>query len=159
MNFYKPKQEHAKSGAGCMIMCGRTGRFLFCLRPSDTQAGGTWSIWGGKSEGIETARQTAIREVFEETGYRHGLEIFHLRHMDSRTFAYDTYLMVVDEEFEPRHSSECHGFVWVPLEEVPGPMHWGLQDLLSDRTAVSILVKSVESISGRPCSFVAIEGV
>lgn len=156
MNFYREPKETSKSGAGCMIMCRRTGRFLYCLRPEGLPAGGTWSIWGGKSEGNETPVQTAIREVFEETGYRHADDLYHLRHMDTRTFEYDTYLMVVEDEFVPGSTAECEGHVWVPLEETPSPMHWGLQDLLSDRTAVSILVRSVESISGRPCSFTAL---
>ena len=158
MSFYRTPLETAKSGAGCMLMCRRTGRFLYCLRPDGAPSGGTWSLWGGKSERGENSRQTAVREVMEETGYRHEGQIFHLLNMKSRTFEYDTFLMVVEEEFAPRESSECQGHVWVPLEDTPRPMHWGLQNLLSDRTAASILVKSVEGESGRPCAFVPLAG-
>lgn len=148
-----PPHAAVRSGAGCMVMCRRSGKFLFCLRPEGLPAGGTWSLWGGKSEGRETPSQTAVREVREETGHDHSGDVSHLRHMDTRTFVYDTFLMVVDEEFQPRISSECQAFVWVPLEDIPRPLHWGLRDLLSDRTAVSLLAKAVESQSGRHCLF------
>lgn len=146
-----------RDGAGCMVMCRRTGRFLFCLRPDHAPSGGTWSVWGGKAEPGESPEETAVREVWEETGYRHDGELFHLHHMDHRTFSYHTFLMVTEDEFEPRPSSECAGHVWLPIEDTPSPMHWGLSGLLSDRTAVSILSRSVEKLSGRPCEIEPLE--
>lgn len=140
-----------RTGAGCMVMSRRTGRFLFCLRPDEAPSGGTWSVWGGKGDPGEKPEETAIREVLEETGYLHRGELYHLHHLDTRTFSYHTFLMVVEDEFEPRPSSECAGYAWLPVEKVPSPMHWGLAGLLSDRTAVGIIARSVERISGRPC--------
>src|SRR5690606_29236174 len=96
---------------------------------------------------------TALREVFEETGMDYCGELVHLLHMDTRTFVYDSFLMVVEEEFDPLPSPESAGFAWLPLEGYPQPLHWGLCELLSDRTAVSLLVKAVEQQSGRPCPF------
>lgn len=110
-------------------------------------------MWGGKREGGETAIEAALRETEEETGYRGPSEVSHLHRLDTRTFAYDSFLMVVEDEFEPRPCVEWADWKWVALEEVPSPMHWGLAELLSDRTAAALLVKAVENMSGRPCRF------
>lgn len=147
----KTQAPAPRTGAGCMVMSRRTGRFLFCLRPDDAPSGGTWSVWGGKGEPGERPEETALREVREETGHDHRGDLFHLHHMDARSFSYHTFLMVVEDEFVPRPSRECAGYAWLPVELVPSPMHWGLAGLLADRTAVGILARSVESVSGRRC--------
>lgn len=147
-----------KHGAGCMVMARHSGRFLLSLRPADEDEGigGTWSLWGGKAEPNETPKETALREVFEETGVHLTGEVFHLKHKEMGRFSYETYLMVVEDEFEPAKTVESAGFKWATLDDLPKPLHWGVVDLLSDRTAVNILTKSVENMSGRPCPFDAV---
>jgi len=149
----KIRQPDVKSAAGCLIMSRKTGRFLFSLRPEGDTAGGKWSVWGGKAEYGETARETAVREVFEETGLRHSDEIFHVHHMETRSFSFDTYLMVVDEEFDPVRTVESDDHAWFALDDLPQNLHWGIEEMLSDRMSVGLLVKTVENTSGRPCSF------
>src|SRR5690606_3127774 len=114
-----------KHGAGCMIMSRQTGKFLLNLRPEGGEAGGTWSLWGGKAEPGESSRDTALREVFEETGVHLQGELMHLRHKDMGRFFYDTFLLVVDNEFEPSRTSESAGHVWTPIDDLPSPLHWG----------------------------------
>jgi len=140
-----------RSAAGCLIMARRTGRFLFCFRSRDVPSGGTWSLWGGKPEGDETPIQTAMREVAEETGLSDLGTPMHVHRLSNRSFVYDTFLLVVDEEFNPVTGREAEGYAWLPIEDVPAPIHWGLEKLLEDNAAVTRLVKAVETMSGRAC--------
>jgi len=141
-----------RTAAGCLILARRTGRFLFCFRSRDVPSGGTWSLWGGKPEGEETPIQTALREVQEETGLSFPGTPAHIHRLSNRSFTYDTFLLVVDDEFIPATGKEADGYAWLPIEEVPSPIHWGLEKLLEDSAAVSRLVKAVENTSGRACS-------
>lgn len=141
-------------GAGCMILSIRTGRFLFSLRPDDVDdEPKTWSLWGGKAEPGEEPIDTALREAIEETGIALSGSIQHLRRKQMSRFFYDTFLLTVDDEFDPVKTNESAGYVWAPLDKLPSPLHWGLKDLLGDYTAVKIMVKEVTRLSGRPCEF------
>lgn len=155
MTFYERRlfSQSPNYAAGCMILSVRTGRFLFSLRPDDVDEAGTWSLWGGKAEPGETPKETALREAIEETGVFISGEIQHLRRKDMRSFYYDTFLLVVDDEFQPVPTNESAGFQWVPLDNLPSPLHWGVKDLLGDYTAVKIMTRTVERLSGRPCDF------
>jgi len=146
-----PAPDREKSGAGCLVLAKRTGRFLFCLRSQSVSSGGTWSLWGGKAEPGETPVQTALREVREETGFVATERPFHIHRLEERRFTYDTFLLPVEDEFCPIRSRESDGHAWLPIENIPCPMHWGLEQLLADRTAVRRVVRAVESLSGRTC--------
>lgn len=147
-----------RHGAGCMILSRRTGRFLLSLRPEASPSGGTWSIWGGKGEAGESAADTALREVEEETGYRHSGRLIHLHHMETGQFHYETFLMDVGDEFVPRPSPEWERYAWASPDEIPTPRHWGLQELLSDRTATGVMEKEMWRLSGRACDFRRVRG-
>jgi len=146
-----PAPPRRRSAAGCLIMARRTGRFLFCFRSREVPSGGTWSLWGGKPEGDETPIQTALREVSEETGLSDLGTPMHVHRLSNRSFTYDTFLLVVDDEFNPVTGREAEGYAWLPIEDVPAPIHWGLEKLLEDESAVLRLVKAVETMSGRSC--------
>jgi ADP-ribose pyrophosphatase len=151
MSAHERDTQRRRSGAGCMIMCRRTGRFLMCFRGPRSPVPHTWSVWGGRAEYDETSAETAAREVFEETGHRISGELEHVHHQDTFGFLYDTFLAVVDDEFVPFLTPEADGFAWVALENIPHPRHPGLEDLLTSRPAASRLERAVERISGRPC--------
>lgn len=57
-----PKREVA----GCFCFYG--DKFLLLKRHEDKPQGGTWCLPAGKKENQESPIETAIREVFEETG-------------------------------------------------------------------------------------------
>jgi len=155
MSAHDREAQRRRSGAGCMILCRRTGRFLMCFRGTRSPSPHTWSVWGGRAELEETPDETARREVFEETGHRIEGALEHIHHQDTFGFRYDTFLAVVDSEFVPFLTSEADGFAWTPLENVPAPRHAGLEDLLTSRVAASRLERAVERISGRPCDLQA----
>lgn len=155
MSAHDKEAQKRRSGAGCMILCRRTGRFLMCFRGPRSPVPHTWSVWGGRAEHDETPEQTVRREVFEETGHRITGDLEHIHHQNTFGFAYDTFITVVDEEFVPFLTSEADGYAWVPLENVPSPRHSGLEDLLTSRTAASRLERAVERTSGRPCNLLA----
>ncbi|MTH95989.1 NUDIX hydrolase [Roseibium sp. RKSG952] len=146
------RRKRKKKAAGCLVLSRRTGRFLFCRRPAGAPAAGKWSLWAGKTEQGENPSETARRELCEET----GLEIIefpeHVHRMTTSAFQFDTFCVVVDDEFMPKRTAESDGYAWAPLEGVPTPVHWGLEKLLSDKRAISILSKVVERESGRPCA-------
>lgn len=149
---YRPSSERRRSGAGCLILCRRTGRFLMCLRSHRAPAPHVWSVWGGRAEVDESAEETARREVFEETGLKIDGPLEHIHDQETFGFRYDTFLCVVEEEFAPFLTPEADGFCWSPIELVPAPMHSGLADLLANSRAATRLERAVERISGRPCS-------
>lgn len=146
-----PRRERKKA-AGCMVMARKTGRFLFCRRPETAPAGGKWSLWAGKAEKGENPAETAGRELFEETGIQLAEFPDHVHRMSTKAFQFDTFCAVVDEEFIPKSTPESDGYAWAPIEAVPHPTHWGLEKLLKDRRALSILGRLVEKESGRPCA-------
>lgn len=113
---------------------------------------GKWSLWAGKAEQDENPSETAGRELREETGLAVDEYPEHVHRMSTAAFQFDTFCVVVDDEFMPKRTAESDGYAWAPLEGVPAPMHWGLEKLLSDRRAISILGRVVERESGRPCS-------
>jgi len=95
--------------------------------------------------------QTAIREVLEETGHEFDVTPRHLHRLEKHGFVYDTFLIIVDDEFAPVRCRESSGYAWLPIEDVPTPTHWGLNLLLADQRAVALLKKAVETESGRHC--------
>lgn len=56
-------------GAGCVVWRGDE---ILLIQRGKAPGYGTWSLPGGAQELGETIRETAIREVFEETGCRIG---------------------------------------------------------------------------------------
>lgn len=146
----RPAQRR-RSGAGCMILSRRTGRFLMCFRSARSPVPNTWSVWGGRAEEDETPEETARREVFEETGLRVIGDLEHIFDQDAFGFRYDTFLCVIEDEFTPALTPEADGYAWVPLEHVPSPRHDGLGELLDNKLAAGRLARAVERHTGRPC--------
>jgi 8-oxo-dGTP diphosphatase len=65
-------QDNAPHGGSCVIVVDGEGRVLLQQRDDDIPPAGygRWSIPGGRREGDETPRETALREFAEETGIR-----------------------------------------------------------------------------------------
>jgi 8-oxo-dGTP pyrophosphatase MutT (NUDIX family) len=86
-------------------------------RAANEDHGGEWSFPGGKVKPGETLEQAAIREVWEETGYRCGhAGKFHTRRMKGGTDA-TVFLRDVDEEWQPRLNKEHDNHLWLDPRE------------------------------------------
>lgn len=111
-----------------MILCSKTNRYLFLLR-DDGRYPDTWALVGGKVERGEGVLQALVREIKEELGGEiKGAKIHPVEQYTSNNgkFVYNTFLIKVDEEFVPELNREHKGFCWVPLENLPRPLHPGV---------------------------------
>jgi len=102
---------------------------LWVLRSDTGDEPNTWAFPGGGVEVGESAEEAAIRESFEECGFRGNVN---LRLIDVQVypdFKYYTFLGVVDSEFEPTLNDEHTDWQWLPAGEFPADIHPGIQQL------------------------------
>lgn len=131
-NALKDTGFWGKAGAGCIIVAQSTGNILMPLRSQWVQEPGTWGTWGGAIDGDEDPKEAAIREVREEAGYGGGvIRTEHLFRFQKNDFRYDTFLVVIAEEFEPTLNWETEKAEWMSLDQLPDNLHFGLKDVLA----------------------------
>lgn len=121
---------------GGLIISKSTKRFLFLLRTQGKTAG-TWGFVGGKKEPIdETAIDTLQREINEELGNTPRiiktipLELFLSK---DQKFQYNTYALIVDNEFIPKLNIEHAGYCWVEYDRWPNPLHKGIKNSFNNK--------------------------
>lgn len=127
-------------GAGCLVMARDTKRFLLMLRSADVEQPLTWGTLGGAIDRGESAKEGAIRELREESGYRGkitGLTQLYVFRKD--TFKYTNFLILVPKEFKPKVDWENIRGQWFDLNAFPKPLHFGVTALLRDPASVRIL--------------------
>jgi 8-oxo-dGTP pyrophosphatase MutT (NUDIX family) len=119
-------------------------RALFLKRGPGGDWPGAWCFPGGKSEGGETAEDTAERETIEELGFLpDGDRIPWTRRLSTNANAepageminpvpaigdavdYTTFIQRVPERFDPKLNGEHTGFAWAALDTPPEPLHPG----------------------------------
>jgi 8-oxo-dGTP pyrophosphatase MutT (NUDIX family) len=114
-------------GAGALIYCTSTHRYLFLLR-NGTHSG-SWGLVGGKIDVGETVVQGLKREIAEElSGVINDAKLIPIEKFTSENnrFEYHTFVIKVDEEFVPVLNTEHRGYCWVPLDDYPKPLHPGV---------------------------------
>lgn len=117
-----------KQSCGALIYCTNTNRYLFLLR-NNGKFPNTWGLVGGKIEAGETIGQGLIREIKEELGGEiKDAKILPIEQYtsDNNKFIFHTFLIRVDEEFIPVLNSEHKGYCWVPIDNLPKPLHPGV---------------------------------
>jgi 8-oxo-dGTP pyrophosphatase MutT (NUDIX family) len=133
-----------KQGAGCIILCRSTKRFLLPLRSLYVLEPNTWGVWGGAIDTDEEPQIAVKRELTEEAGYSGMVEMVPLSIFQKDSFRYYNFLAIVDEEFEPRLNWETEDFTWTELDNLPQPLHFGLKWLLSqDYDKLSDIISSI----------------
>ena len=133
-----------KQGAGCIILCRSTKRFLLPLRSSYVLEPNTWGVWGGAIDSDEDPQVSAKRELTEEAGYSGMVEMVPLSIFQKDSFRYFNFLAIVDEEFTPQLNWETQEFTWTELDNFPEPLHFGLKWLLSqDYDKLSDIILSI----------------
>jgi hypothetical protein len=92
---------------------------------------GVWSTWGGGVEPGETLEQAVRRELAEEGGYVGALTLEPL-HSNAK---YATFIGRVPHEFEPRINQESKSWCWADQDQLPEPLHPGLEQALNENFA------------------------
>lgn len=122
--------------SGGLILAKDTKRFLLLLRTQGKTAG-TWGLAGGKKDPADsTALETLTREVSEEVGELPDikkiipLELFT---SNDQKFQYNTYVVLVEQEFIPVLNCEHSGYAWVEYNGWPMPLHRGVKNSLNNR--------------------------
>jgi len=127
------REYWGRAGAGVLPYCPDTGRFLLAFRSAYVNEPHTWGIWGGAVDPGESPEDAACREVREEMGITaEPDDLQQLYVYRDGSFTYVSYLLAVDEEFEPSLDWETEGFRWVPLDELVEmeDLHYGVKALL-----------------------------
>ena len=120
-----------KQGAGSIVLARSTGKLLIPHRSNHVLEPNTWGVWGGAIDSDEDPKEAAKRELQEEAEYHGPIQMMPLAVFQKANFKYHNFLAIVDEEFEPKLNWETQGYVWTTLDDMPEPLHFGLQWLLS----------------------------
>ena len=135
-----------KQGAGCIIAARDTKRICLPLRSEDVLEPHTWGTWGGAIDNDEDPATAAIREVKEEAGYTGNVELHPLKMFSKGSFRYHNFLAIVDSEFDPDLNWETERFIWTDINDLPTPLHFGLQYVLDhDKMKIISLLTEKDS--------------
>jgi 8-oxo-dGTP pyrophosphatase MutT (NUDIX family) len=118
------------AGAGVLIYCTQTKRFLLGLRSRLVNEPGTWGTFGGKIDNDADPKSAARRELEEETGYDGNIDLQLFDIFQSGNFKFYNFLGKVEEEFKPRLDWENSDAQWFSLDEFPRNLHFGTKRLL-----------------------------
>lgn len=132
--------------AGCIPMSRISGKILVVLRSASVEQSGTWGNVGGAHHANERPKDAALRELYEETGYSGRAEMVPLLLFKSGSFRYQNFLALVDDEFIPDLGWEADAFKWCHLDELPYPLHFGIEAVLNDKSSYEIISKYQEGL-------------
>ena len=93
------------------------GKALILRRSATSNKPGLWNLPGGGMEKGETTEQSAIRELFEETGLR-PLTIHHFKTVDGKNRSYHTYISegyIGDISLDLKENDK---YAWVSIEDL-----------------------------------------
>ncbi len=135
--------ESQQLAAGALFLTSDTKRVLLQLRASPKSSHrNEWSLFGGLAKNEETPSEAMIRECTEEMGmFPEITKIYPFDIYESRDkgFRYYTFIVVVDEEFQPTINHESLGYGWFDFGTWPKPMHIGARNSLCGKKAKALL--------------------
>lgn len=121
-----------------VLVAHDTGRVGIARRSIHVQVGGRWGTIGGTMEPGSLPRETAIRELLEETGYSGQVDLYLIYIFLYSGFRYYNYAGIVPMEFRLnpncQHSWENEDLSWFKFDELlqlmdeePESFHFGLR--------------------------------
>lgn len=133
-------------GAGVLVYCSSTGRFLVDHRSEFVNEPDTYNVFGGKLDEYENESivDAVHREFDEETQYSGDIKLIPAYVFKTKGFEYHNFIGVINEEFEPIASWESQGHLWLTWEELQElqPKHFGLKGLL--KNSESLIKKTMK---------------
>lgn len=114
------------SGAGMLMYCPQTDRFLLLLRSAQSDSPNTWCGAGGGIEAGETPEEAVRREAWEEIGFAQEAPCKLLavgRQENADGFVFYNFLGLVNREFEPVINHEHTDYQWCSWSDFPQNMH------------------------------------
>ena len=136
-----------KEGAGCLIFCRETDKFLLIERSEYVPMPLTWSLPGGGVDHNESPEDAARREVLEEIGFDlkdQLLKLIYTNEAHAPRFKFYTFACTVKHEFNPKLNYESSNYNWCDLSNMPSPLHWGLDQLINHDRSAEILKKFID---------------
>jgi 8-oxo-dGTP pyrophosphatase MutT (NUDIX family) len=118
-----------KGRAASVAFVAKDGSILLLRRADDeSHRPGEWCFPGGQAEDGEDFEACARREAREEVG---DCTFDGMAELDRRRtpndFEHATYVVPVDEPFEPKLSKEHSDWAWAHPADLPEPMHPGVR--------------------------------
>lgn len=113
------KQEKIDINMACTILA-RNNKLFIQKRHYDDVWGGLWEFPGGRMKEGESPQETAVRELFEETGYRAGaLEFFFtVTHFYTKyRVTLHSFCGTLNEDHEPKLTAASQ-YRWVEMGEL-----------------------------------------
>lgn len=142
----KGEKFWGEKGAGALILCPETKRFLLPLRSKTVDEGGTWGTWGGAIDGNENPMDAVAREFKEEAKYRGNITFHPLCKFEHDSgFVYYNFIGIVDKEFRPIINWETERAEWREIHDFPTNLHFGVKNILSNSTALEIISKFIKT--------------
>lgn len=118
------------AGAGVIVYCTQTKRFLLGFRSKLVNEPNTWGTFGGKIDNDADPKSAARRELKEETGYNGSIDLQLFDVFQSGNFKFYNFFGKVEKEFKPILDWENDSAEWFTLNEFPRNLHFGIKRLL-----------------------------
>ncbi len=134
--------ELTEQAASALIWARETERVLFILRSDLVNDPLHWCLPGGHVERGESVLEGLYRELDEEIG--RSLSNAPIIKLTTNTteepkFIHTNFAIGINKEFEPKLSWEHVEFKWADLSDMPRPLSWTVDMLLSNDIAAKRL--------------------
>jgi 8-oxo-dGTP pyrophosphatase MutT (NUDIX family) len=122
--------------SGGVFLAKATKRFLL-LQRTQLKTRGSWGLVGGKHEKSDASPLDALtREISEELGNVPKIDKIiplDLYSSGDKLFNYNTYIILIENEFIPILNSEHSSYAWCSYNNWPKPLHSGVNNTFNNK--------------------------